>query len=121
MGKRRYVWVTLIPLAWLVSVTMTASFQKIWSPDPRLGFLAHARSLADQIAAGTISPEQLAVTERLIFNDRLDAMVTGIFASLVLLILIESGRNWWLYAVGRKKPVLSEAPIVPSRLAPSEQ
>jgi carbon starvation protein len=121
MGKRRYVWVTLIPLAWLVSVTMTASFQKIWSPDPRLGFLAHARSLADQIAAGTISPEQLAVTERLIFNDRLDAMVTGIFASLVLLILIESGRNWWLYAVGRKKPVLSEAPMVPSRLAPSEQ
>jgi len=121
MGKLRHVWVTLLPLAWLVSVTMTASFQKIWSIDPRLGFLAHARSLAGQIAAGTMPPEQLAITERLIFNDRLDAVVTGIFAGLAILILVESSRHWWLYAVGRKEPVLSEAPMVPSRWAPSEQ
>jgi carbon starvation protein len=121
MGKLRYVWVTLLPLAWLVSVTMTASFQKIWSPDPRLGFLAHARSLAEQIAAGAIPADKLAITERLIFNDRLDAAVTGIFAGLVILILIESSRHWWLYTVGRKEAVLSEAPMVPSRWAPSEQ
>ena len=121
MGKLRYVWVTLMPLAWLASVTMTASFQKIWSPDPRLGFLAHARALAEQVAAGAIQPEKIAVTERLIFNDRLDAVVTGIFAGLVILILIESSRHWWLYAVGRKEPVLSEAPMVLSRWAPSEQ
>ncbi|MBZ5513852.1 MAG: carbon starvation protein A [Acidobacteriia bacterium] len=120
MGKARYVWATLTPLVWLVSVTMTASFQKIWSTDPRLGFLAHARALAGQIATGAIPADQIALTERLIFNDRLDAAVTGVFASLVLLILIESGRHWWLYATERKKPALREAPMVVSRWVSSE-
>ena len=116
MGKTRYVWVTLLPLAWLASVTMTASAQKIFHPHPRIGFLAHARSLAEQLAASTIPADRIALTERLIFNDRLDAVVTTVFASLVLLILIESGRHWWLYVFGRKQPVLNEAPMVLSKL-----
>jgi carbon starvation protein len=119
MGKARFMWVTLAPLTWLVSVTMTASVQKIWHANPRIGFLAHARMLAEQIAAGTIAPEKIAETQRLIFNDRLDAVVTGVFAGLVLLILVESSRNWWLYIVGRKEPVLQEAPMELSRLAAS--
>lgn len=116
MGKTRYVWVTLLPLGWLASVTMTASAQKIFHPNPRIGFLAHARSLVEQVAAGTIPADRIALTERLIFNDRLDAVVTTVFASLVLLILIESGRHWWLYIFGRKQPVLNEAPMVLSKL-----
>ena len=101
MGKLRYVWVTLTPLAWLVAVTMTASVQKIWHPNPRVGFLAHARFLADQVSAGMVSPDKIGETQRLIFNDRLDAAVTFIFAALVVVILIESGRHWWLYISGR--------------------
>jgi carbon starvation protein len=119
MGKARFMWVTLAPLTWLVAVTMTASFQKIWHTNPRIGFLAHAQMLADQIAAGTIPAEKIVETQRLIFNDRLDAVVTGVFAGLVLLILIESSRHWWLYLVGRKEPVLQEAPMEVSRLAAS--
>ena len=119
MGKTRFVWVTLAPLGWLVAVTMTASYQKIWHPDPRLGFLAHAQQLSEQLAAGTIPAEMAAQTQRLIFNDRLDAAVTAVFALLALLILAESGRNWLLYALGRKKPVLNEAPMQLSRLAAS--
>ncbi len=115
MGKARFAWVTLAPLAWLIAVTMTASYQKIWSPDPRLGFLASARHLSQQIASGTIPADMVAQTQRLIFNDRLDAAVTGVFAMLVLVILAESGRNWILYALGRKKPVLNEAPVAVSR------
>ncbi len=117
MGKERYAWVTLAPLGWLVSVTMTASAQKIFHPQPRIGFLAHARLLVEQLAAGEIPAAKVAETQRLIFNDRLDAAVTMVFALLVLLILVESGRNWWLYLVGRKKPVLSEAPMELSRIA----
>jgi carbon starvation protein len=116
MGKKRFVWVTLLPLGWLVSVTMTASSQKVWSPNPRIGFLAHARQLVEELAAGHVPANQVLPTERLIFNDRLDAVVTLLFASLVLLIVAESGRHWWLYAFGGKKPVLREAPMEPSRL-----
>ncbi len=55
-------------------------------------------------------------TQRLMFNDRLDAAVTAVFASLVVVILVESARHWYLYAVGRREPVLSEAPTELSRL-----
>jgi carbon starvation protein len=116
MDKGHYSMVTMGPLAWLVSATMTASALKIWSADPALGFLAHARFLAAQIAAGTIAADKIAETQRLIFNDRLDAMVTLAFALLVLVILIESGRNWWLYASGKKRVVLCEAPVELSKL-----
>ena len=115
MGKARFAWVTTAPLAWLVAVTMTASYQKIWSPDPQLGFLAHAQQLADQVAAGAVPASGIFETQRLIFNDRLDAAVTAVFALLVLVIIFESGRNWLLYALGRKKPVLNEAPMELSR------
>jgi len=121
MGKLRYAWVTLTPLAWLVVVTMTASFQKIFHPNPRIGFLAHARDLSDQLAGAAIPAHKIAETQRLIFNDRLDAVVTAIFATLVVLILIESGRHWWMYAFGRKEAVLTEAPMVESKWAVEEE
>jgi len=116
MGKTRYAGVTLVPLGWLVAVTMTASFQKIWSPDPRLGFLAQASGLGARLAAGAVPAARMAETERLIFNLHLDAVVTAVFAALVLVILIESGRNWWSYAFGKKVPVLREAPVALSRI-----
>jgi carbon starvation protein len=119
MGQWRYVGVTLVPLGWLVAVTMTASAQKIWHPNAHIGFLAHASALSQQLAAGSIPASKIAETQRLIFNDRLDAAVTALFATLVLVILAESARHWWLYAVGRRQPVLSEAPQEFSRLPAS--
>jgi carbon starvation protein len=116
MGKGRFVLITLLPLVWLVSATMTASVEKIWAPEPGLGFLAHARFLSEQVASGAIAADKVADTQRLIFNDRLDAMVTLVFASLVIVILFESGRNWWLYATGKKRMVLNEARVELSRL-----
>ena len=116
MGKARFAWVTLVPLGWLAAVTMTASVEKIWHLNPRVGFLAHARLLGEQLAAGTVAPDKLVETQRLIFNDRLDAAVTFIFAVLVVVILVESGRHWWLYLRGRKTPVLTEAPMELSKL-----
>jgi carbon starvation protein len=116
MGKWEHVWVTLLPLTWLTAVTLTASAQKVFHPNPRIGFLSHARHLGMQLAEGKIPAAQIAESHRQIFNDRLDAVVTGVFASLVLLILVEAGRHWWLYARGRRKPVLNEAPMVVSRI-----
>src|SRR5579859_298577 len=116
MGKLKYVWVTVVPLAWLVSVTMTASYQKIFDPDPRMGFWAQARHLSEQISSGAIPAANIAATQRVIFNNRLDAVVTAMFAGFVVVILVESGRNWWLYIFGVKRAVLSEAPMEASRL-----
>src|SRR6266700_3406599 len=68
MGRTRWIWVTLAPMTWLVTVTMTASYQKIFDPNPRMGFLAYANALAAQVAAGKIPAANLADTQRLIFN-----------------------------------------------------
>src|ERR1700731_3983255 len=87
MGKARYSPVTLLPLTWLVAVTFTASWQKMFNPNPRIGFLAHARQLA---ASAGASHEG----SRLIFNDRLDAVVTGTLVFMVALVLLESVFLW---------------------------
>jgi len=120
MGKWRYAWATMAPLGWLCSVTMTASYQKIFAADPRVGFLAHAHTLAAQVASGAVPIAQAAATSRLILNDRLDATVTAVFAFLVIVILVESARQWWFYASRRKRPVLKESVVTVSRFAASE-
>ena len=113
MGKARYVWVTLSPLAWLVLVTFTASWHKVFDPNPRVGFLSHARQLAEGPAT--------AITGRLIFNDRMDALVTGILISMVAVILIESAVLWTRVLSGRKEARVKESPFVPTRFALEEQ
>ncbi|HEV8125533.1 MAG TPA: carbon starvation CstA family protein [Gemmatimonadales bacterium] len=107
-GKARYSWVTLVPLAWLLLVTLTAGYQKVFSPLPKLGFLAHAALVEAQVAAGTAVPN----AARLIFNDRLDAVVAGGFMLVVLLVVIMSLREWLLVLAGRKPVRMSETPFV---------
>src|SRR5437868_9172649 len=108
MRKARYCFVTLAPLCWLVTITFSASYQKIMNSNPRIGFLAHARALA---ATGKLSHETL----QLVFNDRLDAIVTGILLLLVTLIVVESAREWIAVLSGRKLARVNEAPFVPTR------
>ncbi len=118
MGRARYAAVTLVPLAWLVAVTFSASYYKIFDPNPRIGFLAHARILAESAAA---TGSTAAATTRLIFNDRLDAAVTGILILLIAIILVESTAEWIRILRGRKQPVLRESPFVATRFAAEEQ
>jgi carbon starvation protein len=115
MGRPKYAAVTLVPLAWLVAVTFSASYYKVFDPNPRIGFLAHARLLA--AGANAAGP----ATARLIFNDRLDALVTGILILLVAAILVESATQWIRVLAGRKQPVLRESPFVATRFATEEQ
>ena len=117
MGRKRYVWVTLLPMAWLVTVTLTASYQKILNADPRIGFLAQAGALQAQLDAGSLPPERVAATKRLIFNNNLDAGVTALFAGLLLLLLAEALYEWSRLLWGRKQPQLHEAPHVPTKWA----
>jgi len=114
MGRVRYLWVTLAPLAWLMAVTMTAGWMKIFSPAP-VGFLAIARGLEARIAAGGTAAEQ-AVWRSQILNNHIDAAVTGTFLVLVLLVVAANARVWWqLLAGGRAANLREEAyvPLVP--------
>jgi carbon starvation protein len=118
MEQLRWVWVTLVPMAWLVIITMTASYQKIFSVDPRIGFLSYANLLAAQIAAGKIPAAKLVDTQRLIFNQRLDAGVTIVLALMVLVLIVEALIQWYAILARRTAPVLHESPYVPTQWAP---
>jgi carbon starvation protein len=110
MHRARYMWITALPLAWLVVVTFTAGWQKIFSPLANVGFLAHAAKLA------ALNPTQAAETRRLIFNDRLDAVLCGVFLVLVATILLDSVRVWIGILRGTRTASLNEAPFVRTEL-----
>jgi carbon starvation protein len=95
-------------------VTFTASWQKIFHPNPRIGFLAHARVLANEVAS---TPQRAAEIQRLIFNDKLDAFVCGALIALVGLILAESVLVWSRYLSGKRAPESSEVPFVATQFA----
>jgi carbon starvation protein len=113
-GKARFAWVTLLPLAWLLAATLTAGWQKVFADDPRLGFLSHAATIAEQIAAGTMEAGRGA---RLIFNDRLDAVVTVAFMVVTVLVLLSSAREWLLILTRRKPAKAKESPFVETAYA----
>ena len=111
MGRPRYAPVTLVPLTWLVAVTFAASYHKIWDPDPRIGFLAHARQLTTGATASA------PATARLIFNDRLDAAVTGVLILMITTVLVDSLLEWSRVLRGEKAAQVREAPFVATRFA----
>jgi carbon starvation protein len=113
-GKARYVWVTLLPLAWLLAATLTAGWQKVFADDPRLGFLAHAALIGEQVASGAVKS---TLGARLIFNDRLDAAVTLTFMVITVLVLLASAREWILILTRRKPAQARETPFVETAYA----
>jgi carbon starvation protein len=111
MARVRYLWVTLAPLAWLLAVTMTAGWMKIFSAAP-VGFLAIARSLEAKVAAGGTAAE-LKVWHAQIANNYIDAAVTGAFLLLVLVVVAANARVWWQLLAGRRAVALREESYVP--------
>ena len=110
MGRARHIWVTLLPLGWLVCVTTTAGLMKIFSPAP-IGFLAIARGVEAKIAAGG-TPAELKTWGAQLFNNRVDAVVTATFLVLVAIVLIANARVWWQLLSGRRAAQLREEPYV---------
>src|SRR4030081_800113 len=117
MGRLRWIWVTLLPMAWLVVITMTASYQKIFDANPRRRCLSYAATLTAQISAGQIPAAKLVETQRLIFNQRLDAAVTAILALMVIVLIVEALVQWYGILSSQREPLLHESPYVPTQWA----
>ena len=117
MGRLKWIWVTLLPMIWLVVITMTASFQKIFSSNPRIGFLSFANALSAQLAAGKIPTAKIVETQRVIFNQRLDAVVTAVLGGMILFLLGEALIQWHAILARGKEPVLHETPYVATQWA----
>ena len=107
-SRARYAWISLGPLVWLLAITMTAGYQKLFHPHVRIGFLAHAADLSEKIASGQIPAEKIAETQTLIFNDRLDAAITALFMILVLVVVVEAAREWFRVLGGQRPAPAAE-------------
>lgn len=115
-GKVKFAWVTGLPLAWLVTITTAAAYQKIFSEDIRVGFFAAANDLSTKLSSGLLPPEKAAVAPQLIFNQHLDAYLTLFFVLVLWVVVLDMLRMCWRYL--NSKPVLpsSESSYVPTGL-----
>ncbi len=111
MGKVKYLAVTGVPLAFLISVTFTAGLTKIFAKDPAMGFLAGARLFAEKIAAGGAETD-LANWHKVMHNYHVNVAVTGFFLIAVAVIVGGCAWEWARLLTGRKAVVLKESPYV---------
>jgi carbon starvation protein len=123
MGKLKYAWVTALPLAWDAAVTLTASWQKIFSPDPAIGFFAQRAAAAQSIEAGQLNDvmlalkaESLADARQILVNTTVDGILSILFAVMIIIVIADASRIWFGLIFGSKQPELSEAPYEESGL-----
>ena len=115
-GKLKFAWVTGFPLAWLVIITTTAAWEKITSPDIRIGFFSAANDLAEKLATGSLPAAKASIAPQLIFNLHLDAWLTLFFVGLLWLIIFDMLRVCSRYLSGKPVLPLTESAHIPSRL-----
>jgi carbon starvation protein len=90
MKRQRYAWVTIAPATWLVICTVTAGLEKVFSPNPAVGFLAHAGRFGDAVASGQVLAPAKSLDEmsRVIFNDYVDATLAAVFVAVVVATVV---------------------------------
>jgi carbon starvation protein len=116
MHGAKYLAITTVPLGWLLVVTFSAGYQKLFSPDPHLGFLAHAAALENALAAGKVAAAQAGQMRTVVLNERLDAVVCFAFLALVTIVVVDSVRIWYGVLRGTHARVSSETPFIASQL-----
>jgi carbon starvation protein len=118
MGKLKYIWVTLVPLAWDAVVTLTASWQKIFHADPRIGFFAQRSAAQEALANGEpfTGTSTLAQTEQIITNATVDGILSIIFALAIIVVIADAVWVWVGLIFGSEEPEMHEAPYEPSEI-----
>jgi carbon starvation protein CstA len=93
MKHERFAWITMVPTAWLVVCTVTAGLEKVFSPDPAVGFISHAMKFGSAVAANTVLAPATTIEamNRVIFNDYLDAGMAALAVALVIVMIVYAG------------------------------
>ena len=88
-GKVKFAWITGLPLTWLAIITSTAAFQKVFSEDTRVGFLAAAKFMSEKVNSGMLTDEKISIMNQLIFNLRFDAVITVLLTIVLWLVIVD--------------------------------
>jgi carbon starvation protein len=116
-GKLKFAWVTALPLVWLVIITTSASYQKIFSDDVRVGFFAAANDLSGKLASGLLPAEKASVAPQLIFNQHLDAYLTIFFVLVLWIVVVDMLRVCWRVLNAKSVLPSSEVAYVASQIS----
>jgi carbon starvation protein len=121
-GKLKWAWVAAVPLAWDVAVTLTASWQKVFSDDPKLGFFAQRDKFQDAIAAGQVTApaKNMDDMHAVVTNSTVDGVLSAFFAILIVIVILDAARIC-VKAIRSREPLpTTEVPAAESHLrAPS--
>jgi carbon starvation protein len=117
-GKLRWAWVTGIPLAWDAAVTLTASYQKVFSDNPKLGFFAQRDKFQAALDNGDVLPPAKSIDDMqlVVTNSTVDGVLAALFAVLIVIVILDASRIWFSVIAGRRPATTTEAPYVESRL-----
>jgi carbon starvation protein len=117
-GKLKWAWVTAIPLAWDAAVTLTASWQKVFSNDPKLGFFSQRDRFQAALDNGEVLPPATNIDDMraVVTNSTVDGVLAALFAVLIIVVILDAMRVW-VRAIRVREPLPStEAPFVESKL-----
>jgi carbon starvation protein len=117
-GKLKWAWVTGVPLAWDAAVTLTASWQKVFSDDPKLGFFAQRERFADALDRGEVlaPARNLDQMREVVTNSTVDGILAALFAVLIIVVIIDGARTC-IKALRSREPLpTTEAPFVESKI-----
>jgi carbon starvation protein len=115
-GKLKFAWVTGLPLTWLVIITSSAAYEKIFSDDVRVGFFAAADNLSSKLASGLLPPDKAAVAPQLIFNQHLDAYLTMFFVLVLWVVVVDMLRICLRVVTAKTVLPSSETPYLATKL-----
>jgi carbon starvation protein len=115
-GKLKWAWVTAIPLAWDVAVTLTASYQKVFSGDPALGFFSQRDRFQEALDNGEVLPpaENLDDMQAVVTNSTVDGILAALFAVLIIIVILDASRIWFKAIRARRPLPTTEVEFQPS-------
>ncbi|MET9671388.1 carbon starvation CstA family protein [Streptomyces sp. NPDC006475] len=117
-GRLKWAWVTAVPLAWDAAVTLTASWQKVFSGDPRVGFFTQRDVYQSAIDEGKVLPPAKTMDDMqtVVTNSTVDGVLSALFAILIIVVIVDAGRVCY-NAIRRPESVkLSEVAYTESKI-----